>query len=384
MATMVTSHPVYVHIGLMKTGTSYLQSIYWNSQEQLRGLGLDLVPATKRDTFHLMLDVRGRYQPGSDPVSVADALDRLPGQLARAPGSRALISQESFSAASASQVARMVAGVGERDLHVVLTVRDVARQIPSSWQQALQAGRDYGFEDFVASVLSRRGPAVRSFWNGQDVLAVVDRWLAVVPPDRIHVVTVPPAGSEAGLLLERFSTLLGVPVDRLDTDVARRNTSIGRVQGEVLRRVNAALPEHYRQRQLYGDIGKRFFATGVLGAQGGERALVPREHEAWCREYAESVVAGVRERGLHVAGDLADLLPVAASFGPADQRVSEVEVAAAATAAITTMLEQRMEQLEESRRRPGAKPAPASADGSARPLHRRVAGRVRRLVTPGR
>ena len=166
----------------MKTGTSYLQSIYWNSQDQ-RALGLDLVPATRRDTFHLMLDVRGRYQPGSDPASVADALARLPGQLDAAPGTRALISQESFSACSAGQVAWMAEGIGDRgSLHVVLTVRDVARQIPSSWQQALQAGRDYGFDEFVASVLSRQGVAVRSFWNGQDVLAVVDRWLTVAPP----------------------------------------------------------------------------------------------------------------------------------------------------------------------------------------------------------
>ena len=85
MAAMLPSPPVYVHIGLMKTGTSYLQSIYWNSQDQLRALGLDLVPATRRDTFHLMLDVRGRYQPGSDPASVADALAGLPGSSTRHP-----------------------------------------------------------------------------------------------------------------------------------------------------------------------------------------------------------------------------------------------------------------------------------------------------------
>ena len=384
MAAMLPSPPVYVHIGLMKTGTSYLQSIYWNSQDQLRALGLDLVPATRRDTFHLMLDVRGRYQPGSDPASVADALARLPGQLDAAPGTRALISQESFSACSAGQVARMAEGIGDRELHVVLTVRDVARQIPSSWQQALQAGRDYGFDEFVASVLSRQGVAVRSFWNGQDVLAVVDRWLTVVPPERVHVVTVPPAGSEPGLLLERFSTLLDVPVDRLDADVARRNTSIGRVQGEVLRRVNAALPERYRQRQLYGDVGKRFFATGVLGGQEGERALVPAQHEDWCREYAESVVTGVRERGLHVVGDLADLLPDPASFARGDQAVAEAEVAAAATAALATVLEQRMDQLAESRRRPRPGPARTPPPPPRRPLPRRVAGRLRRLVTPGR
>jgi hypothetical protein len=385
MTGMVASNPVYVHIGLMKTGTSYLQSIYWGSPEQLRAAGLDLVPPTKRETFHLMLDVRGRYRPESDPPSVARALSRLPDQLESAPGSRALISQESLSTATTEQVARLAAAVTERELHVVLTVRDVARQIPSSWQQTLQSGGDVGFVEFLDGVLSRDDLSVRRFWSNQDVLAVVDRWATVVPPDRIHVVTVPPPGGDPGVLLERFSTLLGVPVDGLHDDSARRNTSIGRVQGEVLRRVNRALPQEYRRRHLYGDVGKRFFAAGVLGPQRGERALVPRGHEAWCREYAESVIDGIAARGLHVVGDLADLRPVAASFGPELAEVTEAEVAAASTAAIATMLEQRMDRLAASRRsRQPAGGAAAPAPVQRRPLHRRVAGRVRRLVAAGR
>ncbi len=383
MVAMPSRAPVHVHIGLMKTGTSFLQGIYWNSQEQLRATGLELVPPTRRETFHLMLDVRGRYRPASDPPRVADALERLPGQLDAAGASRVLISQESLSAATPPQVARFGRALAGRELHVVLTVRDVARQIPSSWQQALQSGRDYGFDEFVAGVLSRQGPASRSFWPGQDVLAVVDRWARVVPPERIHVVTVPPAGSDPGLLLERFSGLLGVPVDRLDTEVDRSNSSIGRVQGEVLRRVNRALPDRTRQRHVYGDVGKRFFAVGVLGPQRGARALVGQQHEAWCRAYADSVVDGVRERGLHVVGDLDDLVPLASSFGPAGgEEVPEAEVAAAATAAIATLLELRGDRLEASRR-PAAGPAPGPAAEVLRPLHRRVAGRLRRSLGLG-
>ena len=278
----------------------------------------------------------------------------------------------------------MAEGIGDRELHVVLTVRDVARQIPfvlaagAPGRPGLRLRRVRGLRPQPPGggrpqLLERPGRP-----RGGRPLA--DGGAARAGPRG----DVPPAGASPGSCSKRFSTLLDVPVDRLDADVARRNTSIGRVQGEVLRRVNAALPERYRQRQLYGDVGKRFFATGVLGGQEGERALVPAEHEDWCREYAESVVTGVRERGLHVVGDLADLLPDPASFARGDQAVAEAEVAAAATAALATVLEQRMDQLAESRRRPRPGPARTPPPPPRRPLPRRVAGRLRRLVTPGR
>ena len=108
MTAMPEPRPLYLHIGLQKTGTSYLQSIFWQSQDELRRQGLDLVPGSKRDTFHLMLRVRQRYNPGFDPPAVADALDRLPGQLAKAKGPRALISEESLAPASDVQIRELV------------------------------------------------------------------------------------------------------------------------------------------------------------------------------------------------------------------------------------------------------------------------------------
>ena len=90
---------LYLHIGLQKTGTSYLQSIMWRNQDLLRELGLDLVPPSKRETFHLMLKVRDRYNPEFDPPSVASALEKLPGQLAAASQPTALISEESLAPA---------------------------------------------------------------------------------------------------------------------------------------------------------------------------------------------------------------------------------------------------------------------------------------------
>src|SRR4029078_6215098 len=111
---MPTSRRLYVHIGLPKTGTSFLQATLLHNREVLAEQGLDLVPPTKREAFELMLLVRNRYQPALDSASVQGSLDLFPTPLEKAPGSRALISQESLAAATPPQIRRLLDACGDR------------------------------------------------------------------------------------------------------------------------------------------------------------------------------------------------------------------------------------------------------------------------------
>src|SRR5690349_10987570 len=99
---------LYVHIGLQKTGTTFLQAVMLGNAEELAAQGLDLVPPTKREAFELMLLVRDRYQPGRDHGTAEQAFDRFSRQLDRAQGSRALLSQESLAASRPKQVRRFL------------------------------------------------------------------------------------------------------------------------------------------------------------------------------------------------------------------------------------------------------------------------------------
>lgn len=377
----MSARPVFLHIGLQKTGTSYLQAIFWAAQDQLRTQGLDLVPGTKRATFHLMLDVRGRYDPDLDPPDVATAVDRLPGQLEAAPGPRALVSEESLASSTVAQARRLVDACAGREVHVVVTARDLARVLPSMWQQQLRSGGDVGWDAYLDHVVSRQGPAAKRFWSNQGLVKVLQRWSAVVPPERIHVVTVPPSGAPPTLLLERYCAVLGVDPAPLAEHTPRGNPSLGRVEAELLRRVNASLPAERRRRQVYGTVGKRYFSQDVLGELRGERTRVPRRLETWCAEQAERVVATVAAGGYDVHGDLGDLRPRPDSFGPDEGQVSDTELADVAVAAITTMLEHRMARLaRRQRRRSRAAGRGGRRRGRAvlRALRRRAARALRR------
>lgn len=362
---------LFLHVGLQKTGTSYLQAVMLRNAETLAASGLDLVPATKRETFEVMLAVRERYDRERDPASVTGALDRLAEALREAPGDRALLSQESLAAARPAQVRRLLAACADREVHVVVTARDLARGLPSSWQQELKAGKSDGYRPYLKRLRAAQEAGRRGHpWIHLDPAAVLSTWAEHLPPEHLHVVTVPPSGSAPTLLLERFCRVLGVDAGSLVPEEAAANTSLGRVQAEVLRRVNAGLSQDARRRQVYGDVGKRFFAAQVLAGQEGRRIRVPEALRDWCTAVTEAQVGAIRDAGYDVVGDLADLRCPDDAFSAAERRPAEREVADVAVASLTTMLEQRAEATRRRRRRSRQR----SARGGLRQRVRRILG----------
>lgn len=344
---------LFIHLGLQKTGTSYLQGVMHANADLLASQGLDLLPPTRRETFELMLLVRDRYDAQRDPASVRGALERFTSGLRDAPGPKALLSQESLAAARPPQVRRLLDACGDREVHVVLTVRDLARQLPSSWQQELKAGKADGYTSYLERLrASQEAGRAGHPWIHLDPPAVLARWAKHVPPERIHVVTVPPSGSAPTLLLERFCRVLGVDAGSLVPEETPSNTSLGRVQAELLRRVNEQLPDELRRRQVYGDVGKRFFSSQVLSAQRGQRIRVPGALREWCEAVADEQIRDLAAAGYQVEGTLEDLRCPAAAFVEDEAEPREREVAAAAVEALVRILTLRATALR--RRRSGA------------------------------
>ena len=342
---------VYLHLGLQKTGTSYLQGVMWENAARLADQGLDLLPRTRREAFELMLVVRERYNPERDPASAAGALDRFSAELAAARGTRALVSQESLAAVRPGQARRLLEACGDREVHVVLTVRDLARQLPSSWQQELKSGKTEGYAEYLRRLRDYQARGLtRHPWIQLDPVRVLSRWQDLLPPDQVHVVTVPPRGSPTDLLLARFCSVLGVDPSSLEPHLRASNTSLGMAQAELLRRVNGELSDEHRRRQVYGDVGKRFFASQVLGAQRGERILVPDELREWCVSVAEEQMRAIDEAGYDVVGTLEDLRCSESAFAAEDTGPDEEAVSRAAVEALGTVLTLRSEATLRRRR----------------------------------
>src|SRR5680860_373830 len=337
----------YVHVGLPKTGTSYLQSIFFQSQDALARQDLTMLPGTTAATFHLHLDLRGQLREGMDPRPAFTAMKRRPRQAARVPTSRALMTQELFAGAGPKHVARLVEALPGWEIHLVITLRDLGRQLASAWQQRIKARGLESYPDFLAAARAGR-PSVNAFWNHHDPVGVLARWRTQVPPERVHLVTVPPAGAPPDLLLKRFCSVLDVDPATLTASTPDDNTSLGLVQAEVLRRVNVALGDRLPHPSAgYRRVGKGYLARHVLSPQRGTPPRLPAELEHWCMETSRGWIDTLGGAGYHVVGDLTDLLPGDRSFTDVDQAVTDANIAVSAADALAAMLDTRLIELRD-------------------------------------
>jgi hypothetical protein len=332
-----------VHIGEPKTGTTFLQDALWANRARLAAAGLQLPGYSDRDHSRASRDLRETPRPASDPADPwTGEWDVLAGQ-ALCARDRAVISNELLAASSPQQAERAVCSLLRAEVHVVVTVRNFAAFLPAEWQEAVKCRGTAGWEAWLDAVIAAEGAADRRrrswFWRVHDTLALLDMWSRHIPPDQVHVVTVPHQAS-GSLLWTRFAAAMEIDPGGCDVTRGRRNSSLGYAETEFLRRMNEALPADMPD-WFYAREIKQILAHGVLSDRPHHARLVlPPSHAAWAAEQAEILLAGLRDAKYDIVGDLADLRPAeeAGHASPADQPApqrAEQQLEAAVQAAVS-------------------------------------------------
>jgi len=366
---------VYFHIGLPKSGTTFLQTTMWHNRRHLAAQGF-LYPGTKRmDHYHASQEVRGA--PASRVGEGAGSWQRLVAELAAWEGT-GLVSHEFFSLATARQATAAVEALAPAEVHVVVTARDYVRQFPAIWQEALKMNSDLSLDAFMEKALAHDLHGAWG-WKSQDLPKILRRWSKAVPARRVHVVTLPPAGAPRDLLWERWRTVLGIDDSAFDRDLAFANQSMGAAQAALMRRVKPYLSGPLRDGAVRHRWLRQYFGHEVLGAQHGDRFGLRPEHAARLREHSLEAVAAIAKRRYKVIGDLADLVPPEVTESlPHPDDCTESEVLDVAAQAIEQMIRDVRELTKErSAWREQAEAVPPRV-GAARRLTRRVRGLVRR------
>ena len=297
---------VYLHIGTPKSGTTYLQRLLWTNKNRLADHGILMAGNGRKDSLHAMMAIQQRKKLATYGEEERAAWPRLQAEAAQWDGD-VIISHEFLGQATRRQASAAITALAPAVVHIVLTVRDYLAVIPGIWQESVKIGSADPFDVFVEKMLTG-STSGRWSWGTTDVQAVLDRWTGGIPPERVHVVTVPPPASAPDLLWQRFATACGI-----DPSVARlpdkgRNDSLGRAEAELLMRLEDhwpaeiadSLPE--RHRWVRGYLGQ-----DVLVPTRSPRVTVPRSGALALRAKAAAAADAVRTRGFDVSGDLDDL-----------------------------------------------------------------------------
>lgn len=323
---------VFLHIGLPKTGTTYLQGVLWDNRDLLRGDGVFLPGDGHREHLWAALDAQGRKNLRRRGPQAPGAWGRLREELVSTPGT-GLVTHEFFCGASRQQAERVVADLAPAEVHVVVTARHAAGMLAAGWQEMVKNGGTEGLDE----IPQKKGPGSEFSWRTWDLHGVLKRWGQVVPPDRVHVIPMPRKGEPADRHWRNFAGVVGLTAEYPLPDRAA-NQSLGVVQVELLRRVNQHLAA-FRNPTDRGRWIRGYLAENHLAGQPGEPFGLDEDLVADCRRRSERAVRLIRQRGFHVVGDAEALLvPGELPAQRAVSSVTEAELIDAAGDLVAVML----------------------------------------------
>lgn len=352
---------VFVHIGLPKTATSYLQTIVWSNREQLRARGVVVPGSERRDHLWASRTVCADH-PERVPERHATAWPRILDELTTSTGT-GLISHEFFAAASPAQAIAMVEALPTPEVHLVVTAREPLALFTASWQESLKNGGTTSMPDYAR----KESPKSSAIWNWRtlDLRLVLQRWSQAVPPDRVHVLVLDPTAPRDDVW-HRFAGVVGFSPKGIDLSGSFPNTSMGVAEAETLRRVNERL-RGFGKAFDKGVYIRTFLADERLVPRGGDRFWPEPDQVEECRRRGDEALAHLRSAPYDVVGDLEHLrVPDELEPRRSTTSVTDAEVAEVATDLVATLLG----DVRELRRRPSG---PATRGQGWR-------ARVRRLV----
>jgi hypothetical protein len=310
----------------------------WARKGQLRREGFLLPLRSGYMHYAAALEMRGVLPAHLERF--AGVLDRLVARLNEWDGD-AIVSHELFTMASAEQVDALFARLRVAELHIVITARDVARQVPADWQETVKNGYRFDYGRYVDDLV-RDDPST-FFWQMQDIPAIAERWCRGVPPERVHVITVPGSGAAPDELWRRFCSVLGVDPDVFRGVERPTNTSMGVAGTEFIRQIpefvgdGPPITPEFRHPLI-----KILLAQKIIAQHEDIPIGLQAAHRDWFIEKSVGYVDYIKRHKFDVVGDLDSLISRAEQL-PDHVTPTAAQVVDAGITGIIGLIEERAE-----------------------------------------
>jgi hypothetical protein len=289
---------VVFHIGLMKSGTTFIQGrLNANRQRLAEQQVLFPGPTWNRHVRAVSDLMQSKNRNPGSWNSLVDEINEYDGT--------AVVSMEYLTPMGAPRITVLRDAFPGSEIRVVATVRDLGRSVPAMWQESIKNRRTWEWPEYVGSI-EKGGDPGRRFWRQQHAGKIVRRWGSVVGSDHMYVVTVPPPGAAPELLWDRFCEVAGIGPDSWD-DAPRANESLGAASTLVMRELNLATED--LTLQAYKKRVKAL-AKYVMGGHRDEEDPIGFSVPDWLRKESDRISMQLQNSGAHLVGDLADLTPV--------------------------------------------------------------------------
>lgn len=314
MVTVLPERAILFHIGPQKTGTTTLQRAAAAHRRLLLEHGVRYPGDTVNHRMQVAalvgkpvgwkVDAAGR--PTSPPP--IRLWERLVADVRSDPVNRVWLSHEYGAGASRAQAERAAADLGDR-LQVVVTLRSIARMLPSIWQETNKAAGNRGtFDNWLKKVFDEGSDVHRTIRTRHDQGALLRRWAAAVGPERVTAIVLDPA--DHTFMFGAFEQLLGLPEGLLTAsgeveDRANRSMTVAEI--ELMRRFNRGFRGHDTTWSQYDRLVLRGAIARVLQQRTPPAAEPRLAMPEWAADRADAAARrnaeGVATSGVRVLGD---------------------------------------------------------------------------------
>jgi hypothetical protein len=298
-----------VHIGPHKTGTTALQAAFHAQRDAAEAQGVHYA-GRDRHSASAAYALLGDDRKSRSMVHWYLLRREIQGSDARC----VVFSSELLSNAQPAVIRRVVRDLDPARVHIAVTLRPLARIVPSQWQQGVQAGSRIAYDAFLDAITNKpSGRVGTTFWHRHRHDALVERWADVVGRDRVTVIAVDER--DRMMLLRSFEQLTALAPDTLHLVPDNLNRSLTFPEVEAVRGMNRQL----RAAGVPLELLRRVNESSMQSLKrrrppdGEQRVETPQWAVDAVTETEREIVANLRRWRIRVIGDLDALATLVAS-----------------------------------------------------------------------
>jgi hypothetical protein len=298
-----------LHIGPHKTGTTAIQGAFDLARARLAAHSV-VYAGAGRQPLLAALAVTGQPALLGGLQPDITLWRKLARDVRGAASQRAVVSSEFFAGADQAAASRIIEDLGGEQVHVVVTLRPLARILPSQWQQYLQNGYCMPYLEWLDGIVSKQPKTpTPGFWRRHRHDELVTRWATAAGTQNLTVIVVD--DSDRLMLLRTFESLLGLPDGFLVLEDGVTNRSLTFAEAEVVRLLN----KEFKRQKWPDSTYARFMRYGAIEQMKAARQPSPGEPKivtpVWALERAAEIGAemarNIQALGVRIVGDLSTL-----------------------------------------------------------------------------
>ena len=331
---------IVLHVGTMKSGTTSMQALLYADRAGLAAQGIHAPGERWEDQVRAVRDVLARADGKGETWA------RLAAE-ARDWEGTVVYSMEYLGTFTPRQASAVASTFAPTPVEVVITFRDLNRTLTSMWQETIQNGRAWSWDEFLAgaratraghSTTARRArrvvravhrrlpgevarrvqPAISwalpsaagdNFWHQHDVVRIARVWAEVVGEENVTLVAVPGPGSSPDALTARFGEVVGFDPATVPA-TPRDNSSLGAASIQVLQQMNQRLEAAGIAWDAGREVRKFALAKQILRRRTTSEQRIGLTVSPWVRAESQWREQQLRTTRMRFVGDWSDLDPV--------------------------------------------------------------------------